>query len=102
MLYDPKWETKTKPDVFSLESLIAWLETMPADGTYNYNNCDGGCLLDLYLATATGKRSRPDPKTHWKTCGGGENYLFIGRTKPQTFGAALSRARALSTGKAPE
>lgn len=39
---------ETKPDVFSLEGLIAWLETQPADGAYDY--LDGSnCALCQYL-----------------------------------------------------
>jgi hypothetical protein len=45
MLYDPKWEQKTD-DVFSLESLIAWLEKQPRDRRYDYidtHNCLAAC-----------------------------------------------------------
>ena len=48
MLYDPKWEQKTKAEPFSKAHVIAWLETMPADGAYCYT--DGGhCLIAQYL-----------------------------------------------------
>ena len=36
MLYDPKWAEKQ--DVFSLESLISWLEKQPGQTEYNYCN----------------------------------------------------------------
>jgi hypothetical protein len=50
MLYDPKWEVKTDP--FTLDSLIAWLEKQPADGTYCYDS-NGCCILAQYF-TAMG------------------------------------------------
>lgn len=96
MLYDPKWEkpeVKAKP--LTLPHLIAWLETQPADKTYNYDCHDGTCLLDRYIGATTGKPSRPSSR-HWRICGDewGYNYTFIARVKPQTFGAALERARS--------
>lgn len=36
MLYNTKWEVQAKLDMLSLEGLIAWLETMPADLSYDY------------------------------------------------------------------
>jgi hypothetical protein len=38
MLYDPKWEQKTDPEFagIRLSEFIAWLETKPADETYDY------------------------------------------------------------------
>lgn len=105
MLYNPKWldETKpvTKPDVFSLESLIAWLEKQPANKAYDYENCEGKCLYGLYAASYG---------IAWKASGGaGAHYpgssversrfcdLVYATTAnpfPWTFGAALARARS--------
>lgn len=49
MLYDTRWDrTETKPDVFSLESLIAWLQKQPWNGKYEYSNCRE-CLLTQYF-----------------------------------------------------
>lgn len=86
MLYNKAWD-KTETDVFSLESLIAWLEKQPRDGEYNWNsfeNCmcaqyfggRGWALLHDEFEQKTG--IRPDA---------------IAFEKPHTFGAALERAR---------
>lgn len=98
MLFDPKWEVQSKPDVFSLEGLIAWLETMPVDGKYSYfANC--GCMFHQYF-TAMGT-------TDLDWVGGWEIHLkdgsevplsedfgFVAVKYPHTFGAALTRARS--------
>jgi len=100
MLYDPKWEVQTKPRVCSLEALVAWLEKMPASRKYNYMDCEGRCLYGQYMA------SHGIP---WKESGASSKeygtperdafcafvYLHIADCEPWTFGAALTRARAL-------
>src|SRR6266550_4607396 len=97
MLYDPKREYKTVNPCTN-ESLIAWLETMPAKGKYDYYDCKGKCLYGLYMA-AHG--------ILWKESGGDSNtasgperadfckhvYSYVGVSLPWTFGAALERAR---------
>lgn len=101
MLYDPKWEQKIKPEVFSLTGLIAWLETQPAEGTYNWRNIYG-CLACNYLRAM----GHPSPaemlggNEFEQTCGGLEGYYRIalgrddsGKTGAWTYGAALERAR---------
>lgn len=52
MFLDETKIVETKPDVFKLETLIAWLEKQPADRVYNYCN-PHGCLLCQYF-TANG------------------------------------------------
>lgn len=100
MLYDPKWEqqaeTRAKP---SLAGLIAWLETQDPAEPYRYSCIDGSCLIDQYLTYATGKPSLPDPATHWPVCGGADNYWNIASPWPQTFGAALERARKITAAR---
>ena len=49
MLYDKRWDAKTKTDPLSLDSLIAWLEKQPADAKYCYSDT-GACLLAQYFA----------------------------------------------------
>lgn len=97
MLYDPKWEVKTKPDVFSLASLIAWLEKQPATNEYCYMDT-GLCLLGRYFTAMgfenvlvggttvdhDGIRDAPLPEVLQK----------IAEGFPRTFGAALERAWA--------
>ena len=46
MLYDPKWEVKADP--FTLDALISWLETQPADRSYPYSSARK-CLLCQYF-----------------------------------------------------
>jgi hypothetical protein len=94
MLYDKRWEKpEVKADPFSLESLIAWLERQPADGRYDWANCNGRCLVGLYVAA----HGIP-----WKTLfdvkEDGYDILVgpdrnIAIDEPWTFGAALERAR---------
>jgi hypothetical protein len=97
MLYDPKWE---KPDTkpLSLAGLIAWLETQPAEGQYNYVCQNGSCLLDRYITSVTGKSSRPTT-LHFQICGGSQELATIAFNQPWTFGAALERARSLASTK---
>lgn len=95
MLYDPTAKPEVKADPISLESLIAWLETQNPKARYVFMDCSGGCLLDLYLFEVTGWKTNPIT-LHEKACGGGGNYETIAATYPQTFGAALTRARTLS------
>jgi hypothetical protein len=91
MLYDPKWEKpEVKADPFTLESLIAWLETKDPSETYNWHDCNGRCLLAQYVS------ERDLITTRWESA-----YMKISpsiRYKvaeplPNTFGAALERAR---------
>jgi len=83
-----------KHDPFTLESLAAWLERQPADGAYDWEDCDGGCLIGLYAAAhgIPWVRMIDGPL-------GEEPYLKltlggIAVRHPRTFGAALTRARA--------
>lgn len=99
MLYNPDW--KKPAEVLSLESLIAWLEKQPADGTYDFMCC-GECLLAQYFtscgfsAVSMGsstfqldgiERSLPPI---WNAIARGTS-ITLGRW---TFGAAFSRDRA--------
>lgn len=99
MLYDPKWEVATKPDVFSLESLIAWLEKKQTKGGYDFGNCSGYCLFGQFTAAHGIPWSRAigtevvDFGVHaleFKKL----VYSKVAGPTPRTFGAALKRARA--------
>lgn len=101
MLYDKRWDKPVKADTFSVAGLIAWLETQSPEQEYNWSDIDG-CVLCNYLRAVTGV-SRP-AGTYWvnKTGGLGRNtlgpdwgYWEICQTLPWTYGAALTRARAL-------
>jgi len=51
MPFDSKDFVETKPDVFSLDGLIAWLETQDPATTYSYADIRG-CLLYRALSDA--------------------------------------------------
>ncbi len=91
----PQTDTGLVPftrDVFSLPSLIAWLEKQPADGTFNFGDCDGVCCIDLYLA-AHGYRVGPtDPdRAYTRMFDAGLTIHAAGNT---TFGEVLADALA--------
>jgi len=82
MLFKPSWEVQ------SLEGLITWLETMPADDFYDWHNCRGGCLYGQYAA-AHGLA--------WTDASKFRAAVYsIAYQEPWTFGAALERARKAS------
>jgi hypothetical protein len=95
MLYDPKWEVKS--DVLSLESLIAWLETQPADKVYCYSNT-GDCLHHQYF-TAMGMVMKSGVGGTYVNLESGkrvyfsDGFIHTAAFEPHTFGAALDRAR---------
>jgi hypothetical protein len=92
MLYNSKWDAKVKQNIYALPTLIAWLETMPADRTYNFTDCLGGtCLFGQYLEAHEVAWSRG--ATYVKLIG--TELEAIAAEKPWTFGAALVRAREL-------
>jgi hypothetical protein len=100
MLYDPKWN---KP---SLAGLIAWLETMPPEGEYDFDACDGTCMLGQYMAHLGvdwhGNGAMPDGRATTPYVGvlweldptDGDCVQKIAYEEPHTFGAALARAVA--------
>lgn len=106
MLYDPKWEKKTKADPFTLESLIAWLEKQPRDTVYCYSK-SRECLLTAYFTACGFKKVGVNPYNFHHNDGTGQvniklpdhfDNIAYGRDGQSscTFGAALSRARALA------
>lgn len=108
MLYNQDWDKpKVKADPFSLESLIAWLEKMPADEVYCFSNW-GGCLLAKWAQSVdpsayTGRQGRKSDFPngfHYAVNGrvvdlGGFKGIASGiyHSREWTFGAALTRAR---------
>ena len=84
MLYDKRWDAKveTKADPFTLESLIAWLETRNPDERYDWT--DGAtCMCAQYFNVGALWDSQP-----------GVRPDGLAVVHPWTFGAALERARA--------
>lgn len=103
MLYDPKWQVEVKTDPFTLESLIAWLEKMPADGVYCYTD-GGACLLHQYYTSCGFKDVQVHGWGRWSHSGAKriespDGFWPVSAdpslSRDWTFGAALSRARAL-------
>lgn len=93
-------ETETKPDVFSLEGLIAWLETQPPETEYNFMDCNGGCLIGQYLLANGQENFRKWHDVPPPLCAVAGQSACKDDGSPAgeeglTFGAALSRARAL-------
>lgn len=98
MLYDPKWE---KPaDVFSLESLIAWLEKQPADKEYDWSRA-GSCLLGQWCEAHGLYGEELFTKSielgQWDGKNNGFAEAALGSLTECTFGAALKRARAANS-----
>lgn len=80
-----------KPEVFSLPGLIAWLETQDPQQRYEYENCEGRCLIGQYLAA----RGVPWGWRSYDAFVDADARMRIANRRPMTFGAALSRARQL-------
>lgn len=85
----------TTPDPLSLESLVGWLETMPADGEYNALSTKA-CLLCQYGEARFGHRYFHETAFAFRGAGLEPPVAIITLRPPHTFGAALERARALS------
>jgi hypothetical protein len=83
----------------SLTGFIAWLRSKPPQGRYNFDDCDGGCLMGQYMAHCGiewGEVSVILPAysrvveqvfSDW-----GDQEVLSDR--PRTFGGALRRAEA--------
>jgi len=100
MLYN---ESTGKTDLFSVKSLVKWLETKPATDTYSY--IDGGnCLIAQYLQAKGFSEARVGPKSYCLKVGGSRGQLptefhdialgqFNGFWTRHSFGDALRRAK---------
>jgi len=97
MLYDPKWEAKTKADPRSIHGLIAWLEQQDPKKKYNWGTCDGSCLIHQYMSTV----GIPHEDDAYFTIQGGtkQSPSNLALRAPWTFGAALDRARKITAGE---
>ena len=85
---------ETKPDIFALPTLIAWLEKQPARKEYSFFNVQVKCLICQYMTDhgighrfGDGQYAKFTERTDW-------GHLIAG-SPPYTFGGALARARAL-------
>ena len=103
MPFNPAWKEAKTGDKFSLDTLIAWLERQPVDGTYNYR-MPRECLLAQYYTemygepvtvTSMGRHSAingswfnvPSPDTFWRVASA------CGQNDEWSFKDALRRAR---------
>jgi hypothetical protein len=96
MLYDPKWDIKTKP--YSLAAFIGWLELQPKNGKYEFTD-NHNCALAKWMRSMGGKPSKEPLLDSY-------HYVIAGKTVhlkqfaeivadgEHTYGAALKRARA--------
>lgn len=90
MLFDPKWEVQTKPDVYSLEGFVSWLEKQPTERAYDWYDVHG-CIVCQYLDSVL----PPDRETALlsRVFSTSDQYHQVAGKWPWTFGAALDRAR---------
>ena len=97
MPFDSANFVETKPDVFSLEGLAAWLEKQPAEKRYCYLNT-GACLLHQYVA-ASGLPIQAMHSNCWISKDGTKHEypreLNSVAVQECTFGGALRRTRRM-------
>lgn len=102
MLYDPKWNAKkaaTKANPFSVENVVAWLETKPASQVYVWDaqpdDCGGGCLIHQYLGSISHHPTDDYQRIACLETTGPHKFFDgdVAMESPFTFGAALNRAR---------
>lgn len=96
MLYDPKWNQRTKSSPLTLESLAAWLEQQNPAEHYDYDDCTGECMYGQYMRAMgipwTEARGIPSSKP----IGAFESLSYrVASPHPRTFGGALARTRKL-------
>lgn len=94
MLYNPKWERSVWES--TLDDLIAWLETKPRDGTYQYTH-PNTCMLCQFLKDR-GVRLPHVDSYGWGVIEGVHTPLppyfdSIAMGGHWSYGAALTRAR---------
>lgn len=101
----------TKP---SIDGLISWLETKDPNGTYNFSKCDGTCLFAQYMLAIgipwVSSKYPPTPYIYTLQLVGNDvapgawyqgNVQQVASESPQTFGAALERAKAFRSERKP-
>ncbi len=97
MLYDKRWDAKLRDaeaDPLTLESLIAWLEKQPAETSYDWQDCEGHCLIGRYF-TAMGMGEFVPYERVFSNILDDYGDVCSSLSGPTTYGAALERARAV-------
>jgi hypothetical protein len=95
MPFDNTNYVETRPDTFSLDGLIAWLETQDPETKYNYANCSGGCLIGRYLIATTGKMWHEHGLRWRDICRHHPQLGDAAAGSHHTYGGGLTRAKAL-------
>lgn len=97
MLYNKPWDDKVDADnPFTVEAIIAWLETMPPLGRYDWADPQRCLACQYYQSIGIARPWTVDETLGYiRAFGDHETYFFIAAKHPHTFGAALKRARAL-------
>ena len=81
-------------NTLTLDTFIAWLETMPVEGEYEFYSYSA-CVVGQFVTAVTGS-DNPFFETNYASIFGGlEPYREVCASEPQTFGAALQRAKAM-------
>lgn len=93
MLYDKRWDKKVKADLFTLEGLIAWAATQPADREYDWKDC-AHCFVGEYVKAVTGNDRPSEEIIFGSLFPSIDIYFDVAGERPWTFGAALERAHA--------
>ena len=93
MLYDPKWEQQTRADPFSLESLITWLERQGPRQTYRFDQ-PAVCLVGQWIRAMGLVAEKDVGRISANLVTARSVFAPIVFRRPQTFAAALRRARA--------
>ena len=79
---------------FSVEGLISWLERQDPATEYDFCDCNGGCLSDLYgIERGLDRAALYALHTHFYKNG---ILWAVAAPQPNTYGAALARAKALT------
>lgn len=105
MLYDPRWDKHLKAATLSIDSLIAWLETQDPATEYTYRRIDD-CLICRMVKSLGYPKARVGSTMVWlRTSGMDDADIPLPRQMddiagqyPHTYGAALTRARAVVSG----
>lgn len=89
------YQIETKPDTFSPQSLLAWIERQPANAAYCWSDM-GLCLFAQYGKHIFGAAHDPYDlvmKGFGKTSLGCQIIGTVAVERPHTFGAAAKRLR---------
>jgi hypothetical protein len=95
-----KTDLGNEAGIVSLDDFIGWLGTQNPDKSYNFDNNQGDCAMGRYMSArglpwGRGLYGPTCAKVLHESLGFRTNELRVLAAKPQTFGAALERAKSL-------